>query len=37
MTLSTLYNEAFYEKDFIQGFMKQITDVLCTDLEIGKA
>lgn len=37
MTLSALYNEVFYERHFIQDFLKRVIDVLSAELEIKEA
>ena len=37
MTLSALYNETFYEKEFVQGFLKRVLDVLYGELEVQEA
>ena len=34
MTLSAMYNDAFYESQFIQGFLRRILDVLFAELNI---
>ena len=39
MTLSACYNETFYDKGFIQGFLKRVIDILMTELapQIGES
>ena len=34
MTLSAMYNEVFYDKEFIDGFLKRVIDTLCMELAI---
>ena len=36
MTLSAFYNEMFYDKGFVQGFLKLVINVLLTELAIQK-
>ena len=37
MTLSAVYNQTFYERHFIQGFLKRVLDILFAELEIQGA
>ena len=34
MTLSAMYNEVFYDKEYIDGFLKRVIDTLCMELAI---
>lgn len=34
MTLSAFYNEVFYDKEFIDGFLKRVIDTIRMELAI---